>query len=158
MKVKTICQVEREVDLNIIGARLPSIETAKKLPDRLVDYITDQGQFSWWWATGNKRYAYICAYRTFDPAFVCFPFTVRPVLIIGNLKKASMKIGDLIYFGGKEFEVISEKQAFCTSDIGEYVFKNNKDLCATDAARYEDSDVKKYIDEWFEKNKEEIDA
>lgn len=52
-------------------------------------------------------------------------------------------LGDEFKFGGKWFKVISQDLAFCLESIGYCRFR--KDYVADDA-----SDVKKFIDKWFE--------
>ena len=86
--------------------------------------------------------------------YVCYYYDVRPVLIISNLESSGLKIGDTFEFGSKQFEIISNNKAFCLTNIGACVFKRNSN--ALNANNYERSDVKKFIDEWFEKSIEEV--
>lgn len=79
---------------------------------------------------------------------------VRPALTI-NLESSPFKIGDTFEFGGKTFKIISDKLAFCLEDIGFHCFR--EDWKASDANVYDVSDVKRYVDEWFEKASSVID-
>ena len=72
---------------------------------------------------------------------------VRPVLEFSN--KSDLKIGDKFKFGDKEFEIISEGIALCTSDIGKYLYRKNWQ--APNANIYDKSDIKKFINDWFKK-------
>lgn len=72
---------------------------------------------------------------------------VRPALKI-NIAHADLIIGDKFLFRGNEFKIISPTLAWmCHTDIGKHVFRKNAK--ANDANNYEASDVKKFVDEWF---------
>jgi len=136
---------------DIAGITLLSIEEAKKLPAKLLNYDSD---ITWWLRSpgpsssvanvviggniGNDIYASVDR--------VC---EVRPVLQIKDLKSSNLKIGDVFTFGDEEFKVISDKLALCLSDIGRSVFRKNKG--AKDANEYRASDVRKYVSDWLNK-------
>ena len=154
MKVKKIVTID--TDIEIIGATLLSTEEAEKLPERLRKYS------NWWWLR-SKGYGSHATYvdrggsvNYHGDAVIYGNNCVRPALKISNLESANFKIGDTFEFGGKQFEVISNDMAFCKNDIGVYVFRVNYnvygyivDYDAPDANDYEISNVKKFVDDWF---------
>ena len=154
MKVNKIVTQLISEELEIKGATLLSIEEAKKLPLRLREYE------AWWWLRSPGYYPFNVT-RVYRSGTVdsdgedvdCNHGTVRPALIIKNLESSNFTIGDCFTFGDKTFEIISENLAFCLGDIGECVFRKN--YHAIDANDYVQSDVKKYIDKWFEENRGE---
>ena len=148
--------VTQKEELEIIGATLLSIEEAEKLPLRLRKYNR------WWWlrspgyfsnfATGVSSGGSVDrhGYRVSSSIVA-----VRPALIIKNLKSSNLKILDQFEFGGKIFEVISKDTSFCLEDIGIYTFRKNYKIEDNNANDYEKSDIKKFVDDWFENaNKE----
>lgn len=136
--------------LEIAGATLLSIEDAEALPLRLREYNY------WWWlrSPGDDSYSTASVYCDGSINYCgascdyCGD-AVRPALKIKNLESSNFEIGNIFIFGGKKFEIISKNLAFCLEDIGRHCFQ--KDCWLTDANDYEESTVKKYIDEWFEK-------
>lgn len=146
MKVKKICT--KTLDLEIKGATLLSVEEAKSLPERLRKY-TDW----WWWLRSPGYYQDTAAYVNHDGVVYehgdyvdCDDFGVRPGLNI-NLDNSNLTIGDKFIFGDKEFEIISDNLAFCVSDIGCCAFR--KDYDANYVNKYEHSDIKKYVEDWY---------
>lgn len=130
-------------ELKILDITLLSIEEAKKLPERLREYE------DWWWLRSSGISKYYAAYVDDDGSVssrglvVCGNYgSVRPALVI-NLNSSSFKVGDCFIFANKEFEIISENMAFCKSDIGLSRF-------AEVTNNYETSEIKKYINNWFE--------
>ena len=166
MKVKNIRRtitMTREFDLDILGATLLTINEAEKLPVRLRRYDR------WWWLKSRSvslgieginfnAYTAYAAYVDGDDATIDAigdkvsyeDGKVRPAIIISNLSALNLQFGDIFEFGDKEFEIISDNKAFCLSDIGQCAFRNDAE--ALDANIYEKSDIKKYVDEWFEKS------
>lgn len=154
MKLKAICEPEKEVNIEITGATLLSVEEAEALPNSLRVYCR------WWWlrSPGDDSILAASVHRDgsidgFGGSVFYSGDAVRPALLISNLESSNLKIGDSIIFGNKEFEIISDSLAICKSDIGTHYFR--KDWKAEDANDYEKSDVKKFIDEWFERAKNE---
>lgn len=148
MKLKAIRKTEEEVSLKITGATLLSIEEAEALPNYLRRYHN-----CWWWLQspgyGSDHTAVVGSYGSVFGSgnYVCYDNgVVRPAL---KIKNSNLKIGDSIFFGDKEFEIISEELAFCKSDIGNHCFREK--WKAKDANDYEKSDVKRFVDKWFEK-------
>lgn len=154
MKVKKIITSTVELELDITGATLLTKEEAEQLPKRLREYHD-----YWWWlklplpGPYHNHTAVVdvdgCVY--YYGELVDFDNAVRPALVISNLKSSEFKIGDKFEFGDKEFEIISDNRALCLTDIGRCAFRDDQD--AEDASIYEKSDVKKFIDGWFEKAK-----
>ena len=147
MKVEKITKNTSELGLDISKATLLTVEEVRKLPERLKRY-NDR-----WWLRSPGSYSCHVAIVNYsgsiDYEASCINVIIRPVLIISNLESTDLEVGDTFEFGNKEFEVISNDKAFCLTDIGRSVFRD--DWKADDANDYEKSDIKKYIDEWFEK-------
>lgn len=139
----------KESDLEIHGATLLSVEEAEELLTK-----DERKYHNWWWLRSPGYFQYYAAYvlpsgsvlrygsyvRTDD---VC----IRPALKISNLESSNLKIGDLFEFGGKQFKIISDTLAFCLDDIGTGCFRDDGE--AKNANIYKESDIKKYIDNWF---------
>lgn len=140
--------------LEVSGATLLTREEVKQLPKRLREYG------KWWWLKSPGNY-YNYAANVFEEGYVnrfgnyvdIKNLAVRPALIISNLEVSNLNIGDTFKFGDKEFEIIFDDKALCLSDIGQCAFRKN--WVASDAYDYEKSDVKKYVDNWFEKATEQ---
>ena len=130
-------------------ATLLSVNEAKKLLS-----IKDREYSNWWWLRSPGHYQYSAAIVNLDGS-VYYPGysvnidydCVRPALKI-NLESSGFKIEDTFSFGGKTFKIISDDLAFCLEDIGTHCFR--KDWKAPDANDYEVSDVKRFVDAWFE--------
>ena len=146
MKIEQITKIIE--DLDITCATLLSIEEVEKLPLELRKYGN-----CWWLRSPGDRYsfaayAYCGGSVNYRGSYVDYnSYAVRPALQIKNLNSSNLQIGDKFVFGEKEFEIISDSFAFCVTDIGRYCFK--EDWKAKDANDYEKSDVKKYVDDWF---------
>lgn len=148
--------VEKEVkqyineELEIEGITLPSIEEVEEVPLELCKYNCD------WWLRSKGDCSYYAAYVLNDGTIIDWgmdvdhPKVVRSILRISNLKSSNLQLGNTFKFGGKIFKIISKNLAFCLTDIGMCVFRNG--WRAEDANDYEQSDVKKFIDDWFEKS------
>lgn len=143
-----------ETNLDIVGATLLSTKEFEQVPQRL------RGHSHWYWLLSKGPIKTIAASVNiggfaYDGGLTvdCNSGAVRPALIIENLESSDFKIGDIFIFDGKEFEIILNNLAFCTANIGYHCFR--EDRRADDANDYEKSDVKKFVDEWFEKAKRE---
>lgn len=139
----------------ILGATLLSKEEAKTLLKK------DKRTYgkNWWLRTPGDDNYYACfvnfyGYLDTIGQYVYYDiFKVRPALKI-DISTSDIQIGDIFIFGDKEFKVISPELAWMyNDDIGECVFR--EDWTAEDANIYEASDVKKFVDAWFEKAREE---
>lgn len=152
MKVEKI--VTETQDLEIVGATLLTIKETEKLQMRLRQYN------NWWWLRSPDDDRSGVAHVHRDGSVYKYGYyvvnaydAVRPALEIKNLESSAFDVGDVFIFGGKRFEVINSKTAFCLEDIGTCAFR--EDWRAEDANNYETSDVKKFVDDWFEKAKQE---
>lgn len=136
--------------LRITGATLLSTRIAEKLSLDLRKHA------NWYWLRSPGDFSRSVASVDYEgyvfnyglPAYSSH-ISVRPALYIKNIESSIFKVGDTLMFGGKEFEIISDSLALCSSDIGKCAFR--KDRNAEDANDYEKSDVKKYVDDWFNK-------
>ena len=72
---------------------------------------------------------------------------VRPVLKLSNFGSSRLAIGDTFEFGGYSFTIISDKYALCNEAIAMHMFREQYDV--EEASVYEESDVKIYLDNWF---------
>ena len=142
--VNKIIKTEVPTNIEIEGATLLSMDEAEKLPLRLREYK------NWWWLRSpgyGSEYAtnIYCDGSINDLGSYanCYN-TVRPALKITNLEPSKFEIGNVFTFGYKNFEIISDTLAFCTTDIGKHEF----DLYSNN---YEQSEIKRYVDAWFEK-------
>lgn len=108
----------------------------------------------WWWLRSPGLYDFTAAFVYGDDGrvyayghYVVGAFGVRPALV---LESSNLQIGDNFEFGNHTFTVISDKKyALCNDSIGDHCFR--EDWKAKDANDYEASDVKKYIEDWYEK-------
>ncbi len=75
---------------------------------------------------------------------------VRPALIINNLKSSNFQIGDKFVFGKQTLTVISKGYALCDNIIGDCKFRRATNV--SDENNYNASDVKKFVDEWYQQN------
>lgn len=137
-------------ELEITDCTLLSIDEARKLPPEL------RGYNRWWWLQSP-------GYDSYGAAIVLYTGSVyrsglyvdgdsvaiRPALRIKNLKSSRLEVGDIFIFGEKIFKIITNKLAFCLSDIGNHCFRADWNL--KDANDYEKSDAKKFVDDWFNK-------
>ncbi len=138
-----------ETKMRIKSATLLSVDEAERLLSK-----QDREYHSWWWLRSPGFYQNYAAFVN-DVGSVYYYGTsvnigdgcVRPALNI-DLDSSDLKIGDVFDFGGKKFKIISSHLAFCLDDIGEACFR--KDWRAVDAENYELSDIKRFIDSWFE--------
>ena len=138
----------------ITGATLLSVEEAKNLNKEIL-----KADKNWWLRSPGD--SGICAACVFGEdgcviahgLIVVSTLGVRPALEISNLESSGYKIGESVYFGGYSFTIISDTYALCDDMIGECAFcKYPK---AKDVNKYETSDIKRYVETWFEKIKEQ---
>ncbi len=138
----------------ITGAKLLSAKEARNLDKEILKADKD-----WWLGScGHFDYYAACVYG--DDSYVsiygenvCLSCGVRPALEISNLNFSIYQIGDAFSFGDHSFTVISEKYALCNDMIGECAFR--KDWEVKGSNDYEVSDIKKFVDDWFAKAKEQ---
>ena len=136
----------------ITGATLLSVEEARQL-----DKETLRASGGWWLRSPGD-YANLAAFVYGDVGHVSDygrsvdrAFGVRPALEIS--KSSGYKIGESVDFGGHSFTIISDTHALCDDIIGECAFR--KDFKAKDVNEYEASDIKRYVETWFEEVKDQ---
>ncbi len=145
MKVnKQIC---KEEILEITGATLLSVEEAK-------EFLTKkERKYSRWWWLRSPGYIQIYAADVNRDGGVGelghgvddAGDAVRPALKILNLEKSNFAIGDIFKINGYDFKIISQNLAWLyRQDIGLEFFDSKSN-------DYEKSHIKKYVDDWFEK-------
>ena len=151
MKIKKRIETFEPAELEIAGATLLSVEEAENL---LTD--NDRKYTHWWWLRSPGAYRFDAATVNLAGFVSRNGFSVdlsndsvRPALIIKNLDSSSFKIGDTFKIQDYEFKIISKNLAWLyEQDIGCCEFR--KRWNAPDANNYAKSDIKKYVDEWFE--------
>lgn len=148
--VNKIISTTHKTEIEILGATLLSIDEAENLLTK-----EDMCYDCWWWLRSKGYDSFYVSYvdgfgdvhddADVDDIYGC----VRPVLKI-DITGTDFKIGDVFMFGDKKFKIISENIAwmYC-SDIGVYQFRY--DYCSVNANDYEKSDIKKFVDKWFER-------
>ena len=127
---------------DIDHADLLSAEEVEKLPKLILRHG------DWWWlrSPGYGSSNAIGVHRdgsTGDGGYYVniANLTVRPALRLTNLN--DYKVGDDFKFGGKWFRVINERTALCLDDVGKHRFDSSSN-------NYETSEIKQYIDDWFD--------
>ncbi len=139
----------------IMGATLLSVEDAKNLDEEILKADTD-----WWLGSHGFFPCYAaCVYGVIGDVndvgeVVGNNYGVRPALEISKFSLSyGYKIGDSVYFGGHSFTIISDTRALCDDVIGKCAFR--KDSEAENANEYDASDIKRYVETWFKKAKEQ---
>lgn len=153
-------QIERlireEASLDIQGITLLSIEEYEAYRP----YIGPAG-YTWWLrSTGNySAYAACVGSRGYVDSYgqvVGYnDIAVRPALQITNLESANIKIGDKFCLFGYKWTVISKELALCDEVVGKHAFR--EDWQAEGTNDYEKSDVKRFLEEWFDERCKEED-
>lgn len=137
----------------IKGATLLSKEEAKNLLTDRERMCTYGGEECWWWLRSPGSCQYLASIVRHDGYIGYGARTdtdddcVRPALIISNLSSSNLQMGDIFELGGRKFKVISKEYALCEEPVGQCPFR--KDWQAKDANVYEKSDIKKFVDNWF---------
>lgn len=143
MKVKKLVSIEK--DLKVLGATLPSIEDILSVP------VKERVYNNWYWLCSPGSLRHTAGYvsysgEVYDRATVDCNFgSVRPALILSNISGTDFNVGDVFEICSYRFKIISNTLAWMyEQDLGRYRFDNNTNV-------YEDSDIKKLVDEWFMK-------
>lgn len=147
-------EMKRKISINSIeSAALLSKEEYNKYRDK-ISHITKN-----WWLRSAGRSGSQAAFVSRGSGIVDgrginvhLEFGVRPALQISNSVSMNLESGDTFEFGRNTFTYLGEGLALCDNIVGNCVFR--KDWNAPDANVYETSDVKKYVEDWFEKTKE----
>lgn len=151
MIVNKIVEVITPYDLEIDGVTLLSAEEAEEflgIGDR--EYVDD-------WllrspGEGDGRVAFVHgdgAISNYGCLASDESVKVRPALKISNLESSTFRIGDSFMISCYRFKIISPNLAFMEcQDIGYYAF--NYDCYNKFSCVYSTSDVKEWIEEWYE--------
>ena len=86
----------------------------------------------------------------FDIKLLAYPLAVQPVIHLSSV--GDLKQGETFEYGGEDFVLLDNDFAISVSPIGKSEFRKEFDNEA-DAKDYEKSDVKKFVDAWFNKIK-----
>lgn len=136
---------------NIKGITLLSLEEYEELKANIPP-LDDH----WWLRSPGKSSDTACsAYNmgfcdtTFKTYVNLDVLAARPALIV---ESSELKVGDKFQLGNHNFTMISDKYALCDNSVGHCCFRGDKK--AGNANDYEASDVKKFIEDWLEKNLE----
>ena len=147
MKIEKLTTVTETAELDFDGITLLSLEEYKEFKDR----IPIRG--FWWWlrsAGGKdiKRADGVNQLGYSDSCIVKFPHGgVSPVLRIKNFESSVLKIGDRFKLKNHTWTVISNDYALCDDSIGDCPFRNK--CFEPDANDYEKSDVKEFVERWW---------
>lgn len=140
--------IKRPTGIKIAGATLLSIGGVEEIPKDILK-STDS-----WWLRSPGRFNGCAAavHNNGDIDYFGYDIKdclgVRPALIISD--SCDLAIGDKLSYKEYTFTVISKKYILCDSIIGDCIFRENP--ITSNANNYMLSDVKKYVDDWFEKN------
>lgn len=147
MQVKRIKQVViyEDVDLCITGITLLSYNEFRQAHH----YIPQTGHKLWWLRDVVSEYPNLIQCGDYNAHDVPNnkSIGIRPALKIPNVYQCHLKSGDKFDFAGHVWTVVPGKLALCDDFIGYGCFR--KDWRAIDSNEYEASDVKKYIENWF---------
>lgn len=146
MQAKKLINLYTDIDIDIIGITLLSKEEYLELQSN-IKQLND-----WWWLSSpgyHSLYAPIVDIdgSLSDCAVLYSSGSVRPVLIH---ESKNLSIGDTIYLAGKNWTVISDKYILCDERLCLMSFR--KDWKVENANEYQSSDIKKYLDDWFNEN------
>jgi len=143
MIVKKIITRTEEREINITEATLLSIEEYNQYK-----YLISCINGAWWLRSPGLDFT---SAPCVDSSHIFYEYVdyelgVRPALKISN---SNLQIEDKFKFADHVFTVISEKYALCDNIIKKYNFR--ADWKVKDANNYELSDIKQYVDSWFNK-------
>ena len=155
MNAKQIIETTKDIDLDVLGITLLSVEEAEQLPEGT------RAIRGWWWLRSPGDYGDYAAY-VYGKGLVNdigynvhnHELGVRPALIV-NLDSSNLSIMDKIETAGHRWTVITDSLILCDDIVGFTAFR--ADWQANDANVYEASDVKKWLEKWWEENRNETD-
>ena len=153
MKIKKQIITTKDIELEIKGITLLDIDEYESCKD-----IAPLSAV-WWWLRAPGSISYYAAY-VIDFGYVDYYGDnvscvggVRPALIYNPTE--IVKVGDKVEVAGYLWTIISDNMMLCDDIIGKSAFE--KDWRADDANDYEKSDIKKWIEKWYEENIENDD-
>lgn len=149
-------EVEKEpksIVPEITGITLLAAEEARALPGD----IRSIGKS--WWLRSPGYYDYYAEFVYSDGLvcqigdFVHFEHGVRPALVF-NPESSNLSEGDHFEAAGHTWTVIAKNKALCDGIIGKCAFRAN--YRTVNANNFETSDIKKFLDKWFEQKFKEV--
>jgi len=148
VRVNMLERIESEIE--IVDAFLPEYKDIfHYVPARMFDKYSDA-----WTSTPcyEKDMAVLCSvksngYMNRATTNVMCVHSYRPMLYI---HAAPEDVGSVFEFGNREFEIVSESYAFCTTDVGKgvYAYPDNEEPKLFD---YDNSIAKVVVDMWFKR-------
>lgn len=137
--------------LHITGATLLSVKEAKNLDEDMLKASSN------WWLRSPGGYDILAAFVNGEYGLVHDygrnveeSFGVRPALKISNLESSIYQIGDTLSFGDHSFTIISKKYALCNEIVEKRPFCDGYNKTND----YKASDIKVFVDNWFDRTKE----
>lgn len=148
MNVNKIISTTKETNIQIDGITLLSVDEYKKAKD----YIKPS-HFVWWLRSpGDYKDSVALVDSDGDVDYfghyINVNFGVRPALRI-NLKSSDFQIGDSFKLKRYTWTIVSKDYALCDTTIGNMPFR--KDWQAKDTNDYEKSDIKEFLEDWYNK-------
>lgn len=150
MTVEKIITKTEQKELEITGATLLSYEEYEKYKTKI------SRRAYWWWlrSPGTTSESHASYVNNYGNAYLSGNYVddscIEVVPALRIILNSDFEIGDKIKFGVNTFTIISEYYALCDNSIGYHCFRED-DYKTSDANDYEKSDVKKFVDEWFER-------
>lgn len=145
MFVKKQIQTYIPEQIEFEGATLLSVEEAKSL---LTEQEREYENYWWLRTPGKNDSNYAClvfydGYVSQSGNYTDDLNDIRPALKIKNI--GNLKVGDIFKIGEYEFKIISPDLAWLYhQDIGTDIFDKETNV-------YENSHIKKIVDEWYER-------
>ena len=131
---------------------LLTVEEAEKLPKDILKFS------NWWWLSSPGVLNFSVAYvddngiANARGLAVYFIFSVRPILICDNIDSFGLKLGDKVSAFGKEWQYIGDDRILLYGEpLTEMEFRD-ADEQTPGLNDYEKSDVKKYLDDWLDRD------
>lgn len=139
----------KDVEINITGIRLIS----RKECEECRDFVPKTPGMTWWLSTTSFIHEFYCGFVQDDNPYYLSPSDyrgVRPALIYETISDKKLRKTEKINAADYSWTVIADGLALCDEFIGATYFR--KDVTAEDYYRYDKSDVKKWLEKWFDKN------
>ncbi len=133
-----------KADLKVEDISLLTLEEVEQLPGSIRFYACS------WWLRSAGYTSHHAAWVNHDGSTfglgepVNYDFcAVRPTLTISNLESLNLKIGDVLTIKGEEYRYIGGNKALYNDEVVCHRFDEESN-------NYEQSDIKKIVDKWFE--------
>ncbi len=147
---KTVITADDYVELKVTTVTIPSVIDIKDLS------LEVRATGFWWWlstsAAVHSQVREVNPYGVISSGdYTNIPGGIRP--LIRFEKNEKIESGDTFILAKQEWLALSQEKALCLKSIGESPFR--RDVNASDANIYSASDIKKCVDEWWERNSNE---